>query len=603
MLLVASRHPWVAAALHESLGLLVPQNDLIHRVDRYSFSCAEELFEWLDHYPPEQLRDLMVLFDIGSETAQAWDVKMMRGESGLAAQLVLSYPEVYFLFIGASDNTREPQGIQNVACWPIIKSHHFASPDCLINTINLIELHAQGFRTIFDATGLRSFLKLQLQAKVLGQSLSDREWIYMPFSKSRLNSTAAVADEEAAFLYLNGYAAFRFGFRAWIAPTQAEFTRLLGDPRPVERFAVALLDWHLTYRDSKFEGGGTPNPPQPLPLRLHALDPQKVDQPIIVTSFPDEVDISLHNRAIVVSKPYGGLFQLVQVKPNRVRNPFQSKFWRRVNQLNETFNEVMDETVQLSKKAPTTPAPSSSRCFPAHRAPFACSLIANRLLARARYLVKDGNTETEAWVQIALLAAETKEILGGLSRTTAYEAVALQNAAEVHAEVSFFGTSAQMAVGQRLDVLEDEARIVERAGRSTAQRPQRADRVARLNCQLQTVNNLRLRFAEHEQIQAAEICLISFAKYDRKLKYSSWRSLLLFPLLWAERYADFVTRAGTSVWRLLGCSADYRGLLLDLLPALGAASKARRRPGPPCQSQRVAFLVHIRAPTCHCRLR
>src|SRR6185436_11173247 len=97
-LLTVSRHEVVAAALHQYTELFLQNEELNHKVDHLAFTCPAELFDKLDDYTPIQLRDMIALVDVGSEGDNAWSVQDMWSDSGLAARLVLSYPEVYFVF-------------------------------------------------------------------------------------------------------------------------------------------------------------------------------------------------------------------------------------------------------------------------------------------------------------------------------------------------------------------------------------------------------------------------------------------------------------------------------------------------------------------------
>ncbi|MBV9124242.1 MAG: hypothetical protein JO112_12865 [Planctomycetes bacterium] len=583
LLLIASRQQGAAVALHEFFDLFLPQGELIHRLDRCGFSCAAELFEQLDRYQSEQLRDLMVLFDLGTETAGPWNVEDIRGESGLATQLVLAYPEVYFVFISAS-GPGQRSGFKRLSpeCQSILDRYHFVSGGELVKALELVELHALGFRTIFDATGLRSYLKRELQEQILRKLPGVCATIYQPVTESRLGHAAMTADEEASFLYLNGYGAYKFGLRSWLAHTKAEFCRLLAPGRasptalPVPgQFRAALVDWHLAYRDDETHGKA--------PLAREVSSCGKVGFPIFVTSFKDQVRGHDPQRTVILAKPYGGFFTLLAGETEN-----------RIRPMAEVFNGVgerMDEEIRPRWVPPSPaeprpgPVPEDSGTppwafdpdrlalasdLPAHSAPYGCSVIAGRLLARALALRADEPSATEAWVQGAVLAGEAKEILGGLSRTTAYEALALQNEAEVRAEVSFYGIEARIKAKPRLADLEREADFIHAAGlevrakmrqpicdvvgcpsaRPREWRKEFAKEPARLNFLLQTANNLRARFTEHEQVEAAEECLRKFARYERTLRYGSWLGLFS-PFHFAEWWVDWFTRAGTSVWRLL----------------------------------------------------
>lgn len=600
-LLVASRHAAVATALRQYVDLLFPNGELSHRTEHIGFSSSAELFEKLDGCPPQQLRETMVLFDLGPEEGGSWEVSNMWSERGLAAQLLMSYPEVYFVFLRKEESADTlPFGL-GAADKKIIRLHHFATADRLHELVELIQHHARGFRTIFDATGLRSLVKHQLLEKV-GTEVSK---IYQPLSKSRQEHAAAAADEEGAFVYLNGYVAYQAGFCTWLLNTRAEFNRLLcrqksqdgGDdgagrraPKCISRvagpqtFNVILSDWDLAFPD--LQGSDTD---QPLLLTPGLFDDS--ERLILITSFSDQTQQTLltKQKGFRESKPYGGIFKLLTARPPQGENPLATRY-------EEIWAEIIKDgpgaatiTREETGEAPAAPGGDSKEAAGPgaarktdnevsrashHSAPHARSVVANRLISRAKRLRAAGALCTEDAVQMALIAGEAKEILGGMSRTTAYEAVALQNDAEVSAEVSFLGMSARIDVAQRLVKLDQEGRVVEHTLRSAALaggqsenlEARRESEEAHLNFMLQAVKNLRMRFSEHEQIEAAEACLCAFSRHQYELM--RWKFSTLPLLKWklnpipfvrkaAEWYLIKATKSGTSVLRLLDYSCRW----------------------------------------------
>ena len=601
-LLIASKRPGIAAAVASFFRLFLPCGELTHHVGCLVYSCPADLFDKLDARTPEQIRDTIILFDFEAEP-DPWNVRDMGGTSGLCAQLLLSYPEIYFVFLGSSQpidalysraEQQEPDSL-------IVCQHHFISVNRLVELVPLLQLHAQGFRTIFDPTGLRSRLKNRLQEE-LTQLTARQVWLYRGVSEARLNQPAVSADEESGFLYLNGYAAYKFGFRVWLAQTKSEFERLLeensdksstlGSPA---RFATALVDWDLAYRDDKGSAADTP-----LLQRTNVSD--KVKQLIVITSFPDDFRRRFTTNAdaqsdcpaaikdaIIVSKPYGGFFDLLQARSRLNRggklatnNPLsisRDDIHRRF----ETQRARKSETESSNGSIGTSgnPATGVSR----HSAPYTSAIVANRLLARARNIVRADLVDTEACVHCAILAGEAKEILGGLSKTTTYEALALQNQAEARAETSFYGTSAQVDVSKRLEDLSREADIVENAAHAPRRFwwPTRGDGASsRVNFLMQTINNLRLQFAEYEQIDAAEECLREFAR----LQLSQIRRRKYIRRL-AAWYLDWASSAGTSVTKVFRVSGGLIVLFAAIYFLLFAI-----RPGvefPPLLPQPVVY--------------
>lgn len=620
ILLVASRHTAVAGALRQYIDLFFPNGELSHRTEQVSFSSSAELFERLDSYTPEQLRETMMLFDLGSEDGTSWEVSNMWSESGLAAQLLMSYPEVYFVFLHQGESAGSLPFKHDAIDTAVMYDHHFIMIDRLHTMVELIQHHARGFRTIFDATGLRSLIK----QKLLNAVGSNASKIYEPLSSSRQKNVAAVADEESAFVYLNGYVAYQAGFSSWLLGTRAEFSRIFwrsspqngdnGGPRSSalkslsrvtgpKSLNVVLSDWDLAFPD--YQGGHPSNSLLMSDGLFHADESL-----ILITSFNDQAQQKLlsQQNGFRESKPYGGIFRLI-TRSSLLGNPLGKTYketWSKIlkdepsegwltrlakagreaaGKLARASGRLVDgiktaygsSKIWLSEKwsrlkgnpAPTTTgAPEAdtngtkggneSSYFSQHSAPYARSVVADRLLTRARSIRAGSSPCTEDSVQMALLAGEAKEILGGMSRTTAYYAVALQNEAEVSAEVSFLGMSAKIEVTKRLDKLKQEGRVVHNTqrssivegGQSESKEARRESEEAHLNFLLQAVKNLRLRFSEHEQMEAAEECLRAFAEYQYNLLRWELRPLPLLRKA-SELYLIKATKSGTSVLQLL----------------------------------------------------
>jgi hypothetical protein len=569
-LLTASRHEAVAGALHRYVELFLQNEEMNHKVDHLSFNCPAELFDKLDNYAPKQLRDMIALVDIGAERETTWSVQDMWSDNGLAARLVLSYPEVYFVFFDMSGvpekpNLGEPSWDREVAY-----HHHFVSGQQLIEILLLIQLHGRGFRAIFDPTGVRAHLKRELLLAVDHYS----QKIYEPLSQSRIEHAAVTADEEAAFVYLNGYVAYQAGFRVWLLPTEAEYRRIIGAARCLEQtdlplsrlagpanFGAVLADWDLAYPDHK--GRDT----QKSLLEYEDTQIQDGESLIIITGVENEKqdELSGKHNGFRAPKPFGGFFDLL------TRDRDTNVLWKRYNDAWNTIIKVDGETWLKSILRRTRDLLSkvwegrllflhfktdeeSTPTINNHSAPYARSAVAERLLARAKVIGTVEPTESVSWIQMALLAGEAKEVLSGMSRTTAYEAIALQNEAEVNAEVSFLGMSAEIDVAARLDKLMQEAKHVQLVGRSTKLKGRKESEVAQLNFLLQTIKNLRLRFTEYEQMDAAEECLRHFSRYQVRL--IPWRSRWIFHKS-SKWYIDRATKSGTSILRLLAFSLGW----------------------------------------------
>ncbi len=592
-LVLASGRPRTLAGLRRLAGLAVPSDDLPHEVVSLPFRCAAELFAGLDALPPERLREAMLVLELPPGAAGAWDVTNLR-EAGLAARLLLSYPEVYCVVLGHPGPLWSALPQAGPAERDLVARHHFAAPGRAAELFDLVRLHARGFRALFDPTGLRSLLKGALFEAVGGE----RARVYSCLAASRRGHAAAVADEELPFVYLNGYLSYKAGLRAWCVSTEAEYDRLLtagqgtGRAGPAE-FDVLLSDWDLVYPDHP--GARTDKPSAGAMPLLLSKPPQRCRSLVLITGFADEQQEELlrGGRGLRAPKPYGGFFDLLALGG-----------WGAGNPLRERYRAVWGGIRAAGRDG------GGGGRAPGHSAPFARGEVAGRLLDRARRLGGEGRKDTESWAQVALLCAEAKEVLGGLSRTTSYEALALQNEAEVVAEISFFGALAQSKVADRLADLEQEAAVVQRAcggGRGGAGGDAEA-RTAQLNCVLRAANTLRRHFSDHQQIEASEECLRKITEYQHRLEWphlgrglgraADWardtagglrRAVAARSpgLSWAVNwYPSFATRAGTSLWRLFWVSAAwvllfgwvYAALLQSHPPNYGDAAPAPPAP-------------------------
>ena len=107
-------------------------------------------------------------------------------------------------------------------CRETFAGAEFLHPNLLVE---LLKVHNAGFRTVFDPTGIRTWLKSRLlgedaQSKPLGS-------VYYESTRDRLQQSAVAADEESSFLYLNGYGSYKAGFRTWLISSDSEFNRIL----------------------------------------------------------------------------------------------------------------------------------------------------------------------------------------------------------------------------------------------------------------------------------------------------------------------------------------------------------------------------------------
>jgi len=460
----------------------------------------EDVEEHLDSMEPDRLLDTVLLFNLEGRGVDAWGLEQFDREVGELAYLALAYPEVLVLAYGRTFGRT-------------VGDHCFAEDELQKLTETLGHFLA-GFRSWFDATGLRSTLKTAFWQNARMPST------YSAISNTRSQLPAAVAEDERSFLIFEAYALYRIGYRTVLLPTEKEFRRnLLQSGTQALRFGVLVSDWQLAYADHKgmddFE-------------LVRKVEENAVAKVRVVTNSQRITELqewsATRKNVSFLRKPISGIVALSDLKPSNPSDP---------------------------------PPPIAVRTQ--HDAPFITVRIAHKLLSRARRIVKDAVDSVETAVHVALLAGEAKEILGGFSRTLSFEAMSLQATAETRAEALFFGVSlGPDVVRQRLRLVMDE---VHQIGGTPATQPLSP---SERNCVVRTIRAIRKTYSDLEQYDASEECLRQYADVDRA-----------DGLIGAfYRYSDLVTKAGTSVGALmvtnllisLAFAAYYWALLVSFVP-------------------------------------
>jgi hypothetical protein len=559
-LFLASPSPCVAEALCRTLGAFVPSTALPHQLEPLPFRHNSELIEGLSR---ESSLDAMALLDLTDAglARQAWQTGA-GGPLGVAAEVVLRFPEIYFVFLERRETARESlqealgRDAKSPALqesWDVLVEHHFLEADELVGGLfRRAMLHRNGFRTLFDATRLRNALKhLLITDRQLG--LSSR---YLADCLARLGRCASATDEERSFHYLNGYAAYKAGYATWLCGTAAETRRVhqLGQspeaavPEPAaaprqgipNRFHLFLTDFDLQFADMTGGDRLAGRPPVGTSVRdlarwvsdnRHALIVELLRRGsgheteggfYVITGDCPAASRMLDLMSLkgschdIVSKPYEGLFRLLapRVHPNDpTRRPLAEAY----------------RAIRARRRGGNSPGPAEDGTAKGtasgehHSVPFAIGLVAGALLGRTARLAGNGGSAVESWVLAATLSLEAKELLAGLGTTMYFEALARQQEAEVAAEALFFGVAATLRVRERLDDFGEELELFSgENGRGPAGPCRGASHreLATWNCALQTVNNLRVRLMEQEQFEAAEECLREMKTLERKIERS-----------------------------------------------------------------------------------
>jgi hypothetical protein len=563
LLIVASYASAALDALDSFFGLFMGQIALTHEIKRIGFRSGPELMQAIDEIPPARLRRTIALIHL-SPGGDPFNVNHFTDREGLGTALVLSYPEIHFLFLDVAARwTEEPYAP------PAIRSHcaHFhALPKILAS----IQYHAEGSLPIFDPTALRA----QLLNKMNEIDRDDHSSMFAPFTESRISHAAFVADEETSWAFMNGYLAYKAGYRARLITTKAEFVRSLLHVDP-HQCQLILSDLDLSFPDDNRRSGESRPSGEREAFLLETIvwpkDGSGGDKPLptfLITGYLNMVDKRLCDclwpglqhpeRQCCRTKPYSGFYSLLAEERPEAMEPLAKSFGLRNG---DTFGRWKSCAMRDPRKTP-----GGFR----HTAPYKRLTIAERLLNRARILGAGDCRDPKDFIQAALLAGEAKELLGGTSRTTYFEAIALQNEYETQAELSFFGSVATLDARYRVERISRELALAKRpsppGARALDDLPEANH--ASLNCSLQIVGSLRNRYSRAEQMEGAEECLRQLASGEADLavlrlksraghRARFWDKVRSLFRLWGIKYVDWVTNAGTSLSRLAAINVGW----------------------------------------------
>lgn len=464
-----------------------------------AYSCAEALFDRLDSVSrsdPMGLADTLVVLDVGANLEDAfspavngrdrWHVTKQR-RAGVAVELILRFPQVFPVILSPAVPVEKPSdaGMKKII-WPVCPRYvdsdawrgfsqlkealckldrlpgenailalstplHFVSPlDGGSGLFSTIARFARGMRCWFDPTGLRTLVKNRFLGTLFGSrdgwaTTADQRKVLL----ARLGRVAVAIDEEREFAMLNAYAAYKFGRRAWMVTTFAEF-----DDHPLwvsspdtdgEVDVIVLRDIDLRFPDlpdtdpsQKRAEAAEKLEASKRPLRTQLLS---IQSPIwktnsngssrlgetwrvrAVSSHPDVVDsvnslwCAEQHRLGELAGSYHGLAK-----------PIASLY---------ELPRLLEKSGARSDSVPSRLGSVATTGTGGHGAPYLNLAMAESLLLQGKYC-KNGPVENMFG---ALYAGEAYELLLGMSKTTALEALLAQHKHEVAAEVMFPGVS------------------------------------------------------------------------------------------------------------------------------------------------------------------
>ena len=475
------------------------------------------------------LRNALVLTDLydpehsSLETISPLEERAAPGAT-LAALLVLAYPEVHWAFVTPYQAPSEA-----------IAKYHFVS--LASGLAEVMKARVAGYIPLFDPAGLREEFRARVW-EALSATSTDDDRARFP----RRQQVAGVLDEELAYVYLSGLAAFRCGYRVWpLAAFRSAKAGVRADHErgreqgEGERFALLFEDVFLNFADRPLsfvnDPVGTGLDPEERRLSclefrdrlLGCLEP--VTRRVLVTIGPRHTrggrEAWARNRRYLNGKPYpscevykpiAGIHRLLR----------EAGIWdrrRRRPNLAPGFSWPPDPETSLSPE------------LPSHSAPGRVLMVTDLLLARSRRILSSCMSVEDA-VHAAALAIEAKELLCNLTPTTALEALALQHEAEVLTESLFIGVQYNLDVQDRLREIEREVRaICQRFNPSGFRR-------SVLNARLTIAERLAKRFRDMNQVEEELACLAEARRlrFEFWVQERPWRQPLR-PVLWWIAFA------------------------------------------------------------------
>lgn len=494
----------------------------VYRIEEY-IRFYEEICRRLESHSPAGLRNFIVIMTVWVDfnDFREWNPLLFYEESRkrpyspevLLSWLVLTFPEVRWIFL------KKP-GSQ---C-----KHPSANFHCLEPGLNLAEIF--GHRAcvpLFDPCGLRNTIRMNMTTQ---ENQPNRSTV---FGIPHREAQAVAIDDESSYVYMNAYAAYRFGYRAWGINSWEILEKLMG--REGEQIDLVFEDLYLSFPDrpARFRTQGAPPPEEKSHLSnlsfLDSLLPafRNVRRRVLVTvgrrRTKEEKQRWRENREYLRStpakvkflyKPFAGIFDLWK----------GAGLWKKLeNQPRYAEGFYWPPGLKESSKEGST-----------HSAPGKLLIIAQKLLKRASRILREVETVPDA-IQAAVLALEAKELLACQTPTTTLEALATQHQAEIIAESMFYGIEYNLNVKDRFRNIKREVKAI-----SYGFNP-RSSKKSAINSRLTITENLANKFRELNQFEEEHECLAE----ARKLRLDFW--LRQKPIHWLAwpfiKYLDFLLRS------------------------------------------------------------
>ncbi len=484
------------------------------------YSCAEALFDHLESCKPMDLADTLVVLDVGTRLKEAFEPAASKDNdwhitgnrrAGVAVELILRFPQIFPVILSPAVPCDEPDKIEvfepttrdigkdewqqfrsvwhelcvkhrlkeedgeaKEVCQPLCISDallayrvplHFMSPlDGGRGLVSTLVRFAHGMRCVFDSTGLRTLVRNYFLGTVFGNK---ENWKKTEKQREelagRLNHMVVTIDEEPEFSFFNAYSAYKFGYRAWMVTTYAEFGgssesdslplwAWQGEGKDINK-VVILRDVDLRFPDL---------PDDADPIREHL---KSVCSPVWAFQKNKQKRMAEEWRCRVVSSNEHVIEEIDC--PSEWTNEGQCQRGEKCQYIGHKEKEFDYEYLGLRKPVGTLYriksllntiegsmlsriSTVSERATGGHGAPYSNLAMAESLLRQS----KGCSGSPVASLVGAFLASEAYCLLLGMSRTTALEALQQAHKQEAEAEISFVGVAHEMRIHDRKDDIE-----------------------------------------------------------------------------------------------------------------------------------------------------
>ncbi len=426
----------------------------------------------------------------------------------VVGMLVLVFPEVHWVFLKSHN--------QNVS--PFFRKVHLLGAG---NTVsNIVEINREKLVTLFDPTGLRNGIRKRIKET----TDDDGKTPVAPYIPLR-SSFAAAVDEEEAYAYLNAYTAYRFGFAAHAVCSYGMFTDVFEEPSDTSPKLV-FEDLYLSFPD------------RPSRIHLSDLATRDLHFPGLAQTQARVFITAGHSRAMdqeLRTKNAEHLLAWREESDDGTRyvkmlyKPLTGMFdlWRKSG-----IKRRLRANNGLGPGYEWPPVFNETRLMGSHSSPGRLLHIADRLIERARRVMKEAQSVPQA-VYGAVLALEAQEYLGHCTPTTSLEALALKNNFEVMAECKFYGVEYNKDVDRRLAEIKREVKSIGVWFRGKTRS------LSILNAEAGIISQLVLEFKEYNQFDEEQICLMRLRALHRKL-WLKKNKYLVWPFYYLRWYVEFL---------------------------------------------------------------